>query len=108
MKIVVRMFLMAALLAAGFAAGFPVGQSRGFTTGSEWALVQAGMFAREAGLEMPVSYEDGQFRITMRQPHHLYQRAWKLADRFEDLEQQNKGRSGLPETIRLARYTPTE
>jgi hypothetical protein len=69
---------------AGFAAGFPVGRSSGFSTGSEWALVQANILAREAGLYMPVKFEAGQFRIILKQPKHLYRAAWVLADRHED------------------------
>ena len=75
---------MIALLMAGFGAGFPIGQSRGFSTGSEWAFVQANILAREAELFMPVHYEAGQFRIILKQPKHLYRRAWMLADRHED------------------------
>jgi hypothetical protein len=71
------------LLTVGFAAGFPVGQRIGFTTGSEWAIVQADIVAREAGVVMPVAYESGNFRITLRQPRHLYQMAWKLAERHD-------------------------
>jgi hypothetical protein len=43
--IIVRTVLMLALLAMGFALGFPLGQSKGFDTGSEWAIVQADIAA---------------------------------------------------------------
>ncbi|MGE5174501.1 MAG: hypothetical protein ACM3MD_11815 [Betaproteobacteria bacterium] len=72
------------LLVVGFAAGFPVGKSVGFTTGSEWALVQADILAREAGVFMPVYLNDGNFRVVIKQPRNLYKRAWKLADRHDD------------------------
>lgn len=84
MKTIIRIAVIMALLVAGFAAGYPIGQSRGFVTGSEWALVQAEIFVREAGIFMPVNYEDGQFRIILQQPKHLYRNAWKLADLHED------------------------
>jgi hypothetical protein len=84
MKILIRLAVMIALLITGFAAGFPIGQSSGFSAGSEWALVQAGILAREAGLFMPVNFEAGQFRVTLKQPKHLYRSAWMLADRHED------------------------
>lgn len=95
---------MIALLIAGFAAGFPIGQSRGFSTGSEWAFVQANILAREAGLFMPVNYEAGQFRIMLKQPKHLYRTAWMLADRHED-EMANMCRDDrtLNERIQLTR-----
>lgn len=69
---------------AGFAAGYPLGQRKGFSTGSEWALVQAGILAREAGLFMPVKIEAGNFSVMMKQPKHLYRTAWILADRYEN------------------------
>ncbi len=84
MKIIIRIALMIALLMTGFAAGFPIGQSKGFSTGSEWAFVQANILAREAGLFMPVNFEAGQFRIILKQPKHLYRSAWMIADRHED------------------------
>lgn len=78
-----RIALTIALLTAGFAVGFPAGQRIGFITGSEWAIVQADIVAREAGVIMPVTFESGNFRVTLRQPRHLYTMAWKLADRHE-------------------------
>jgi hypothetical protein len=85
MKIIIRAALAIALVAAGFAAGFPIGKSSGFTTGSEWALVQADILARESGVFMPVSFEEGQFRVVIKQPRDLYKRAWQLAKRHEDV-----------------------
>lgn len=81
MKIMMRLILMIAILAIGFAAGFQVGQSNGFSLGSEWALVQAELLAREEGLFMPIRYDNGEFWIVLRQPANLYRRAWQLADR---------------------------
>jgi hypothetical protein len=85
MKTTLRIALVLFLFAAGFAAGFPFGKSAGFDEGSEWAMLQAELFAREAGVFMPVSYEEGQFRIVMRQPGDLYKRAWQLADRHYEM-----------------------
>lgn len=81
MKIMIRTTLMIAILAIGFAVGFQIGQSDGFSLGSEWALVQAELVARDAGLFMPIRYDNGEFRVLLRQPPHVYRRAWQLADR---------------------------
>lgn len=103
MKILIRIMLAMALLIAGFAAGFPVGKSAGFASGSEWALVQANVVAREAGVFMPVSMDDGQFRVVIRQPRHLYKRVWKLADRKEEeMLWVNSGKRSLRETVQMA------
>ena len=83
MRITIRIVIAFVLLAVGFAAGLPIGQRIGFSTGSEWAIVQADIVAREAGVIMPVSYESGNFRVILRQPPHLYTMAWKLAKRHE-------------------------
>jgi len=100
----VRLILIGALLLAGFAAGFPIGQSIGFSTGSEWAIFQADLVAREAGLLMPITYEEGKFRVIVKQPRHLYRHAWKLADRHETaMNFVNTGEKTLSETIGLTR-----
>jgi hypothetical protein len=104
MKILIRIVLAIALLIAGFAAGFPAGKSIGFTSGSKWALVQANILAREAGVFMPVSLNEGQFRVVIKQPRHLYKRAWELADRDEEeMRWVNSGERSLSETVLLAR-----
>jgi len=104
MRTLMRIALMIVLLMAGFAAGFPLGQNRGFSTGSEWALVQANILAREAGVFMPVNYEAGQFRIILKQPKHLYKRAWVLADLHEDnMAYSDGGDRSLNERIQLIR-----
>ncbi len=84
LKVVVKIVVIGAILLAGFAAGLPVGQSIGFTKGSEWALVQAELVAREAGLYMPVSYDGERFLVVMKQPNRLYKRAWKLSNLSEE------------------------
>lgn len=66
------------------AVGFQTGRSTGFKTGSEWALVQADIVAREAGQFMPVYMEGDTFRVVIKQPKGLYKQAWKLADMYED------------------------
>lgn len=73
-----------ALLLAVLGAAFQVGKSIGFKTGSEWALVQADILAREAGVFMPVYMEGDNLRVVVRQPHGLYKKAWQLADRQEE------------------------
>jgi hypothetical protein len=88
----------------GFAVGVPVGQSIGFATGSEWAIIQADLLAREAGVFMPVHYEEGMFRVKLKQPRHLYQRAWQLADRnYEELTHGKKCEQTLNQTAQLTR-----
>ena len=106
MKILIRIMLAIALLIVGFAAGFPAGKSAGFASGSEWAIVQANIIAREAGVFMPVSLSDGQFRVVLKQPGQLYKRAWELADRNEEeMRWVNSSDKSLSETVLLARNT---
>ena len=103
MKIIIWTALSLALLAAGFAAGFPVGKDAGFTIGSEWALMQANLIAREAGVFMPVYLEEGQFRVVIRQPRNIYKRAWRLADKEEEkVPRLNRKERTLPGTLRIA------
>ena len=103
MKIIIRTAIVIALLLAGFAAGFPIGQTIGFSTGSEWAIIQAELIAKEAGVSMPINYEAGKFRIVVKQPGHLYKQAWRLADRREEaMEYVNSGNRTLGETVKLA------
>jgi hypothetical protein len=83
-RIVLTIIMIAGFFAAGFAAGFPYGRSTGFSLGSEWVMMQAEILAREQGIFMPIRYEEGQFRVLMKQPRHLYKHAWKLADRYEE------------------------
>ena len=108
LKIITRTALSLALLGAGFAAGFPVGKDAGFTTGSEWALVQANLLAREAGVFMPVYLEQGQFRVVIKQPRGLYKRAWQLADAKEEkVPWLNSGELALSKTVqRGGRVSP--
>ncbi len=109
MKIVIRIALSIALLAAGFAAGFPVGRNSGFSTGSEWAFVQANILAREAGLFMPVDLDNGQFRVILKQPKHLYREAWMLADRHDDeMEHMNRSEGTVNDSMQLARNTQND
>jgi hypothetical protein len=104
MKIIMRIALAIVLFMAGFGVGFPIGRSRGFSTGSEWAFVQANILAREAELFMPVNYEAGQFRIILKQPKHLYRRAWIVADRHADeMAYMSRGDRTLNEHIQLIR-----
>ncbi len=109
MKMSIKITLAVVLLLAGFAAGLPIGKSIGFTTGSEWALVQAGIFAREAGVFMPVYINEGQFRVVVKQPRGLYKRAWQLSEQYplegwNDISRNgaDKPERSLQETVRLA------
>lgn len=102
MKIIIRTLSALVLLAMGFAAGFPAGKSSGFETGSEWALKQADVLAREAGVFMPVYLSEGNFRVVIRQPRGLYKRAWQLADRHE--EQQSMEQGNTPRDLAYLEY----
>ncbi len=73
------------LLLIGLAVAFQIGRSAGFKTGSEWALVQADILAREAGLFMPVYLDGNNFRIVIKQPRSLHKKAWQLADRYDQV-----------------------
>lgn len=102
-KLAIRAAFVISLLLVGFAAGLPVGQSIGFTTGSEWSLMQADLLAREAGVFMPVTYKEGELRVVVKQPRHLYKKAWQLADQHEEkMAHVNTGKTGLVERIQLA------
>lgn len=79
MRKLTRIELAVLLLVTGLAAGFAAGQSIGFSTGSEWAIMQAEIFARESGVFMPVSYEEGAFHVIIKQPRNLYSQARRLA-----------------------------
>ncbi len=104
MKIIIRLAFVVALLLTGFAAGFPIGQSVGFETGSEWAMMQADLIAREAGLVMPISFEEGQFHIVVKQPPYLHKRAWRLADQHDEaMMQASRGDETLSARVQLAR-----
>jgi len=104
LKIALRITVACALLLAGFAAGFPVGQHMGFATGSEWAIVQADILAREAGLSMPVNYEEGTFRVVVRQSPDLSREAWLLADRYDkEMQYWSSGEKQLHESVNLTR-----
>ncbi len=103
-KILLRLGLVIALLLMGFAAGLSVGKSIGFTTGSEWACIQADIAAREMGVNMPVYFHDGQIRVVVKQPRNLYKHAWQLADRYQkEMEYVNQGERPLTETAYLFR-----
>ena len=95
MKAINRTICVVLLLATGFAAGFPIGNNIGFTRGSEWALVQADVLAREAGLFMPVGFDGGMFRVIMKQPRGLYKKGWQEADKRD---RQREARKGMTRT----------
>jgi hypothetical protein len=104
MTMMIRILVAIALLGAGAAVGFPIGQYEGFSRGSEWAMVQADIVAREAGVFMPVRFEEEQFHVVLQQPKGLYTRTRRLAAQQggeELLQISERGpiaRSGLPET----------
>ena len=92
------------LLLVGFAAGFPVGRSTGFTTGSEWSLVQADLLAREAGVFMPVNYKEGTFHVVMKQPRNLHKGARERANRHEaEMADEKSDNSASIESVQPAR-----
>ncbi len=80
-KIGIILGLIALLACIGVS--FQVGKNAGFTSGSEWAMVQADIIAQEAGVFMPVYLKDGKFRVVLRQPRGIYKRARELADQYE-------------------------
>jgi hypothetical protein len=95
-RITMRIIMILALLAAGFAVGFPIGRQDGFATGSEWAIVQADIAAREAGVSMPVSFEEGQIHVVVKQPTGIYKRAQLAALRSDRLQAVTAGRAEVP------------
>ena|SRR3990172_8302121 len=104
MKIIIQTVLGLALLVMGFAMGFPIGKIVGFNNGSEWAIVQAEIVAREAGMVMPVHMQGGVFRVKLKQPGDLHQRAWKVADKhFDELAIGASCDMRLIERVKMAR-----
>jgi hypothetical protein len=95
-KIIERIIMILVLLGAGFALGFPIGQQNGFATGSEWAIVQADLAAREAGVFMPFSIEAGQIRVVVKQPTGIYKRAQQAALHSEQLQVSTVGKADVP------------
>lgn len=81
--IVIRIAAILGSLAAGFALGFPLGQQKGFHTGSEWAIIQVDIAAREAGVSLPFFLEEGRIRVIVRQPPDLHKWARQQASREE-------------------------
>jgi hypothetical protein len=96
MKIIERIIMVLVLLAAGFALGFPIGKQSGFATGSEWAIVQADIAAREAGVFMPVSFEEGQIHVVVKQPMGIYKRAQLAALHSDQLQAAAAGNADFP------------
>ena len=84
MKKALGILFVITLVFFGFAIAYQLGQIMGFDTGSEWAIVQADIVAREAGVFMPVYMRDGSFRVVLKQPPGVYKRAWRIADRYEE------------------------
>jgi hypothetical protein len=80
MRIIGRLIIGIALLAMGFAFGFPIGENVGFGIGSEWAILQADIIAKESGQFMPINLKNGMFRVKLKQPDGLHKRVWKLAN----------------------------
>jgi len=83
MKIIIITTIAVALLLTGIAVGFQAGRSAGFETGSEWALVQAELLAREAGVYMPVHLDENGFRVVIKQPRGLYKKARQRAEEYD-------------------------
>jgi hypothetical protein len=106
MKIVLRIIMGILLVSLGFAAGFPIGQSRGFSTGSEWAFMQASIIAREMGLFMPVNFVEGNFKITLKQPHGHFRRTRQLAEKYgEKIKYESRHEKTLAQNEVLIRRT---
>jgi hypothetical protein len=88
MKILSSIMIAVALLLTGLAVGFQKGKVTGFVTGSEWAIMQAGLLAREAGVYMPVQLDENGFRVVVKQPPGLYRKARQRAAQYD----QGRGR----------------
>ncbi len=106
MKIIIRILSGIVLVAIGFAAGYSIGHSRGFKTGSEWALVQASIISREFGLFMPVSLMEGNFRVVLKQPLSTYKQPRQRAEKYEsDIVHESYSEKVLANNVRLFRST---
>jgi len=68
--------------------------------------VQANILARESGLFMPVSFEDGQFRVIIKQPRNFYKRAWQLAETHDEkMQVEDMAMDSLSRTVQLEQNT---
>jgi hypothetical protein len=106
MKIIIRILSGLVLVAIGFATGYPIGHGRGFTTGSEWAFVQASIISREFGLFMPVNFVEGNFRVVLKQPLSISKRSRQLAEKYEsDFVYGSYGEKELVKNAKLIRST---
>jgi hypothetical protein len=106
MKIIIRIVSVIILISLGFAAGFPIGQSRGFTTGSEWAFVQASLIAREMDLFMPINFVEGHFKIILKQPRGHFRRTRQLAEKYgADVMNESRRENKLVKNVGLIRST---
>lgn len=90
-KVLISLALTIALLVIGFALGYPVGKHEGFESGSEWALIQAKLAAREAGVQMPVYLEDGLFHVVINRSQDGQGRAKQQEARCEDVKEAANG-----------------
>lgn len=89
MKILASILISIALLLTGLAVGFQAGKTNGFETGSEWALVQADLLAREAGVYMPVHLDENGLHVVIKQPKGLYRKAQQRAELYD--QEQGRG-----------------
>ncbi len=106
MRIISHTIMGIVLVALGFALGFPLGKIVGFNNGGEWAIMQAEIIAREAGMFMPVRLENGTFRVKLKQPRGLHRQAWKFADKhFDELAIEANCERKLSERVMTARNT---
>ncbi len=83
MKWILKTGLTVVLLAYLLTIAFNSGKKAGFKNGSQWAMLQAQIVAREAGIVLPIYLYDGAFRVVFKQPPGLYRKAWRLADKFD-------------------------
>ena len=95
-KITMRIVMILSLLVAGFSLGFPIGRHDGFATGSEWAIMQVDIAAREAGVSLPFSIEEGQIHVVVKQPMNIYKRAQQAALRSDRPQTATAAKEDVP------------
>lgn len=98
-KVLVLTVVTAALLVTGFALGYPIGKHRGFETGTEWAMLQAKLVAREAGVIMPVYFEDDAFHVVLRPDPADCGRTDEQAGQHDDANNATAVQVSLAETV---------
>jgi len=75
-----KIFILIVLcISIGIAIGHPIGKHEGFESGAEWAMFQASIIAKEEGIDIPVTYSEKCFKLTIKRKTGSFKRSQILA-----------------------------